>query len=161
MSMEDGKLYVIITDKTGDDGGGDGSPDENESEKEKSNPLADYAKHQLMHLVKSTTTKAVNFGISQIGNLTGDYALQNQVENVKNTINAVVSLGMSAYAGFKVGGPIGAAIGAGVSIASQVVDYGISVITQNINTMKQNYQIDMLRIRAGLDGSTNGSRTGN
>lgn len=160
MSMEDGKLYVIITDKTG--GGGDGKPDgEKDKDKEESNPLADYAKHQLMHLVKSTTSKAVNFGVSQIGNLTGDYALQNQVENVKNTINALVSIGLLAYAGGKIAGPIGAVIGAGVSVVNQVVDYGISIATQNINTMKQNYQIDMLRIRAGLDGSTNGSRTGN
>lgn len=161
MSMEDGKLYVIITDKTGD--GGNGETDgEKEKDKEESNPLADYAKHQLMHLVKSTTSKAVNFGISQIGNLTGDYALQNQVENAKNTINALVSIGMSAYAGLKLtGSPIGAVIGAGISVVSQAVDYGISIATQSINTMKQNYQIDMLRIRAGLDGSTNGSRTGN
>ena len=99
-----------------------------------------------------------NYSLSNIGNFTGDYNAQRQVNFARSAINVATGLVTSAYMGFAVGGPIGTIIGAGISAASQVINFGLQLNSESIEIKKQNYNIQQLRQLSGLDGLTNGSR---
>ena len=165
--MAGNKLYITITDKR--DGDGTTPTPSPESEGKKSNTVAEmgkYIEHEIFHMVKSQVTQGVNFAISNIGNLTGDYIAQRKVNEVKQAINGLVSVGMTTYAGAKAGfaignvygGAIGAALGFVSGVGSQMTSKFYDVYSNNIENKKTNYDIAQLRERAGLNTVLDGSR---
>lgn len=162
--MANDKLYITISDERSG-GGGVPTPDNAPKTQNKNNnvdPLGDYAKHEFLHLIKSEANRMVTFGISQIGNLTGNYASQTATAESLSILRKVGSIATSAYAGFKMtGGNIyGALIGAGVQIVSDINSELMDMHNRVIANNRRNYEVELLRIRAGLDNTTNGSRTG-
>lgn len=157
------KLYITISDNRG---GGTTPPTpqtaKEKEEKESGSLLADYAQHEFLHLIKSTGKNMVGFGVSQIGFLYGNYLQQENVSVALNLAGKVQSVAMSAYAGFKAtGGSVwGAVIGAGVSITSETISTFQQFHTAQINNNRLNHNVEMLRMRSGLDDLNNGGRTG-
>ena len=151
------KLYITITDKRDGDGqtptqqpkGTDG---------EKESALGRYAEHQLFHLIKNQVTKTVNFSISQIGNLSGDYTAQRKVNEVKQAISGVMQVGQSTLGGAAVGGWVGAIIGFAVGTISLISNTVQDEISNRIENTKTNLEIAALRDRAGLNSVYDGSR---
>jgi hypothetical protein len=80
-------------------------------------------------------------GIKQYGNITGDYAMVNAIDNV-------ISIG-SDVAMIAVGGVVG--------IIAVVAKHGLQAANLAITTMQSNRNIDLVRERAGLI-SVKGSR---
>lgn len=154
----DGKIYITISDTRTGEGGGDKEPKEKKPRRTQEEILRDFAKHQFFNFIENEAKQMVNYSLSNIGNFTGDYNAQRQVNFARSAINVATGLVTSAYMGFAVGGPVGALIGAGISAASQVINFGLQLNSESIEIKKQNYNIQQLRQLSGLDGLTNGSR---
>lgn len=156
--MADGKIYITISDeriqnKTGGTGGG--SSKSEESEKEKENKWLD---HEMMHFIKAQAQQMANYALNNIGNFTGDYQTQREIQASLSMIGVISNIGISAIAGFKYAGVGGAIVGAGISIASQGINFALSEATAQVQIKKQNYEIERMRDISGLNGLTNGSR---
>lgn len=165
--MADNKLYITITDsrntKNGYSGsvptkGGNAQGATANKENDEDSALKRYAEHELFHLVKGTATKAVNFSINNIGNFTGNYIQQQEVNEVKQGISGLVSIGFSTLAGAKLGGLPGAIVGFVVGVGSIVVDTVFDDISNRAQNSKNNFEISMLRERVGLNTIYDGSR---
>lgn len=165
MAEQDNKLYITISDKRGEGGGKPVPEEENgtsgmtfEKMREHENDLLRrYAEHEMFHVVKSTATRTVNFAISNIGNFTGDYITQKDVNWLKGVASNVTSIGLTTLAGAKYG-PVGAAIGFVVGAASVVTNSIFTEITNQVQISKSNYSIGQLRDRVGLNTIYDGSR---
>ncbi len=158
--MADGKLYIIVTDQL-PGGQGEPLPDESKTKngkKDSENPVLEYAKHQFFSLVKSQAKQVVNASISNIGNFTGDYVQQQQTSNVINAMSSLIDIGMSVVAGVKMGGPVGGLVALGVSGTTMGVSQGLQLYAGYQENARQNRAISILRTRAGLNSTNNGSR---
>lgn len=162
--MADGKIYITISDKRGE---GPGTPDTPKPKNPKpsqtdnsSDLLNDYLKHTFFNFVTSEAKQVVTSGIANIGNFTGDYVSQQQVQNAVSNTMKIASIFMSAKAGFVASGgnPIGALAGAAVAIVGQGINAVIQDAAYGKQIQKQNYQIEILRNRSGLNSSIDGNR---
>jgi len=160
--MKGNKIYITISDErlsnTYSTGGGSASKESSGSFDSGSDAFKSYAKHELAHLIKDTVQSAVSFSISQIGNLSGDYALQRQVNNAAALVNRGRNLIMSAAGGFVVGGIPGAIVGAAVSLIDSSFQSLANIHNQTVAVRKQNYEIEQLRARVGMNSSNGGNR---
>lgn len=160
--MANNKLYITISDKRLGDGGNTPSSS-NSSEREansmskEDNLIKRYAEHELFHLVKATTTRAINYSISNIGNFTGDYITQRKVNVAKGIVDSAVTIGVSTIAGAKYG-PIGAAIGFVTGVASETIMGVLDDISNRAENTKANFNIEQLREKVGLNTKLDGSR---
>lgn len=100
------------------------------------------------HQAINTTKQIVNYGISNIGNFTGDYIKQDRVQEVVNGIGDAVSVGI-AFATSPIAGAI-----AVLGIATKKT---FEVITENQNVKHAENQANYLRQRSG-NSTQNGSR---
>ena len=164
MADKTDKLYITLTDNRGqgENGGTNGKPTpqstaSNQSNNSNDNALMRYAEHQMFHLVKSATTRAVNFSLANIGNFSGDYIAQRNVNAIKQEIEGVITIGMTTLAGAKYG-PVGAAIGFVVGVSSLAMGTVFEEITNSFENSKANFNIEMLRERVGLNTIYDGSR---
>lgn len=154
----DGKIYITISDTRESEtvkGTDKSAPKKEKKPQEEKNN--DFIKHQLFNLLESQAKQMVQYSIGNIGNFTGDYNAQRQVNFTMSAISVVSNIGMGAFAGAKYG-PWGAVVGAAVVAVSQGVNFGLQLHSQNLEINKQNYNIQQLRKLSGLDGLTNGSR---
>lgn len=161
MADNKSKLYITISDERGGGTptpGPTGTDDGGKKEQEKSGMLGRYAEHEMFHLVKNTALKTVNYTLGNIGNFTGDYITQRKVNYAKGVISNIMKVGQATISGAMMGGPVGALIGFGIGTANIVVDSVFEFISNTVETAKQNYEIDQLRIRAGLNTTYDGSR---
>lgn len=108
--------------------------------------------HQLRNWLINETKQIVNTSIANIGNFTGNYQSQRNVNNVISTGNLMTGLVASAA----MFGPIGFAMAAG----AVAVNYGLSEYTGHFANKKQNREISILRDISGLNSLTNGGRIG-
>jgi hypothetical protein len=155
----DGKIYITISDSRESEiikGTKINAPSEGKKEKEKTT-TSDFIKHQFFNFIESEAKQMVNYTLGNIGNFTGDYNAQRQVNFGLSAASVITNIGMSALAGSKFGIP-GAIAGAVVAATSQAVSFGLQLRTQNLEITKQNYSIGQLKQLSGLDGLTNGSR---
>lgn len=162
MANNNEKLYITISDNRGQTNGANGKPTpqpdaSNQSNNSNDNTLMRYAEHQMFHLVKSATTKAVNFSLANIGNFSGDYIAQRNVNAIRQEIEGVISIGMTTFAGAKYG-PVSAAIGFVVGASSLAMGTVFEEITNSFENSKANFNIEMLRERVGLNTIYDGSR---
>lgn len=156
----DGKIYIYITDELLENrikGTKEAAP-ENKTKTNQKELFNDYVKHEFFNFIKSEANQMANYTLGNIGNFTGDYNAQRQVNFIMSANNVISNIASSALVGAKIGGGYGALIGAGVAVASQVVNFGFNLYSQNLEIRKQNYSIGQLRQLSGLDTLTNGSR---
>ena len=159
MAKNDGKIYITISDTRGGKGGPGTGEVPVKKEKEKKNPLADYAKHAFFNLIESQAKQAVTYTISNIGNFTGDYISQTHVQDSMEVLNSVINLGMS-FAGGTVatGSPIGGLIAVGTQLIGKGISTGMQYYAGYVENVRINKNINLLRTRSGLNSSNNGSR---
>jgi hypothetical protein len=85
--------------------------------------------------------QALSYGVSQIGNFTGDYTLQRNIEVATGIVGDVATLGI----GFLSGGPVGLAV-AGVSVGFK---YAMQAVSYSVDQWRVGMQNDMLSTRSG------------
>jgi len=161
----DGKIYIIITD---DRNGGKApglqpnviqtTSSSGSSNSSGSNMVLSYAAHKFFGLIESEAKSTMLFSLHNVGNLTGDYIEQKDINRGLQSLNFLSSIGTAAIAGTTTFGPIGGIIAATVVTASKI----FSSLRENrlniIENNKVNYSIEQLRARAGLNVLTDGSR---
>lgn len=157
----DGKIYITISDKRFGQNKAE-ADEQNKLDKEKSknkeSGASKFVEHQAFHLIESQAKKAVNYTINNIGNFTGDYMAQTHVSDAVSIISYVSQIGVATVAGAKLGGWLGALLGAVGSLAGGVISRGLEIANEERQIDKQNRDIAMLRTRAGLNSTNNGNR---
>lgn len=154
----DGKIYITISDRRF--GSNVSEADEQnkiDKEKEQKDPLGDFARHKFFSFIQSEAKQAVNYTIGNIGNFTGDYVMQQHIQEAINVADTLANIGIAALAGAKYG-PYGALIGAGIAIAAKGISYTEQLIAGYAHNAVQNKQIAQLRTRVGLNTTNNDSR---
>lgn len=155
--MDEGKIYITISDTRG--GGKTPTPKEPKEEKEK-NLLGDFLKHKFFNMVEDQAKQMVNYTIGNIGNFTGDYQVQREIE----TSMRVANMGVSLVTAFKVGmtatggNILGGVAAVGFMVASQGINIALQEHANKVSNRNQNYNIEQLRNISGLDALTNGGR---
>lgn len=158
----DGKIYITISDTRNGSGGGVSPdvPNQPQSDKDKGSNLADFAKHKFFNFIQSEAKQFVNFSVNNIGNFTGNYQAQRDAQANLEAAGFLINLGTSIAAGAKMGGGWGALIAGTITIASKAISIGYSAYADDFNNRKINRNMEYMRMRLGLDGLTDGSRTG-
>lgn len=160
MAENDGKIYITISDRRfGSNVAEADAQNKIDKEKDKNNEstLLDFAQHQFFNLVERQAKQVVSYTLGNIGNFTGNYVAQDQVNAALSMISSLQGIAVGALAGAKFG-PVGALVGAGIAIAGQATTQAINLYTGYLDNTRQNRAIDQLRTRAGLNSKNNGSR---
>lgn len=156
----DGKIYILITDKLpgGDTPGPAPEPTEPETEKKSDKELFEHwAKTRLLNEAKSLAMKSVMYTMNNIGNFTGNYVLQAKMNETVAIVQGLSGIAMTTIAGAKYG-PVGAAIGLGIGVLNTSASAVLRDISASVQNKKTNYEIEQLRVRAGLNSLIDGSR---
>lgn len=153
----DGKIYIIITDKPGGEGSS-GLEDTPASDSKSVSEAKAFAAHHFRNFIISQTKQFISYNVQNIGNFTGDYVTQRKVSEAMQAATILGNIGMATLAGAKMGGPWGAVAGAAIAIAGTAINAGYEHHTQVVQNAKINYNIDQLRRRSGLNSYTDGSR---
>lgn len=161
-----GKIYITISDTRGGSGSGrtpdvpNSQPNQDEDE-QKTGKLSNYIRHRFFNFVEAQTKQAINYTVGNIGNFTGNYQAQRDMEQGMNAINWLVNIGTSFYAGtVATGSPAGGAVAVALSVGSGLASAGYREYSEWFQNRKDNRNIEMMRNRLGLQGLTDGSRTG-
>lgn len=158
--MADGKIYITISDTRGGSGAGVGNEADKQQEKGKDSALGKYIWHRFYNFVESQAKQYVNYTVSNIGNFTGDYTTQRETEEMLKIASMMIGfVTTTVAAGAKYGAP-GAIIAASISIGSEAINFAYREKSESFQNRKTNRNIDMMRKRLGLEGLTDGSRTG-
>ena len=155
--MNDGKLYIIISDRP--DAAGTGALDLEGSSptnaKDKSG--MDYASHRFFNFMEAQAKKFVMYNVNNIGNFTGNYVAQRRVNEVVELVNILSNIGMATLAGAKYG-PAGVVVGAAIAVAGTAINAGYETFSQRLENAKTNYNIEQLKRKSGLNIYMDGSR---
>lgn len=160
MAENDGKIYITISNhKVSDKGSGKTTKPEDEKTKNE-NVLKDYVKDSFFHLIRSEAKTLVNYGVSNIGNFTGNYQAQRDTETVMGMINDITGLGMAFMAGTTAtgGNPIGGLVAVGVAVVAKGVNFGLREYNNQLENRRLNYDINLLKMQSGLNTLADGSR---
>ena len=161
------KLYITITDERGTGGTGKSTPvnskgiSQSATAKEQisnSSMLGRYIEHEFFHTAKNMVFQNVNYALSNIGNFTGDYITQRKVNQMKQAVSEVMTLGMMTVHGATVGGVAGAVVGFAIGSIGIISSEIYSDISRKVDNAKANYNISQLRERAGLNQTNDNSR---
>lgn len=161
--MADGKIYITISDTRGGSGAGVNNDADTGSDKKQS--IADFAKHKFLHLVDNEAKTFVNYSIGNIGNFTGNYQAQRDAQTAMSMMSEMINIGSSAVTAFSafgggVQGGIAAAITVAATVTSKAINFGLQEYAEQFENRRINRNIDYMRNRLGLEGLTNGSRSG-
>lgn len=97
----------------------------------------------LGQAIVSMGKRTLNYGASQYGNMTGNYIMQNTVENAIQGIGYASSI----LVALKTGGTAGGAV-ATLAVATEI---GLGVVSYSINTNRSNQQANyLMNIRGGI-----------
>lgn len=172
--MNDGKIYITISDKRGQGGGGGGSgngekplrshkvvPKEMQIYDASSQTVRESAflQHEVFHIATQQASQFVNYSISNIGNFTGNYQAQRDVQaavGVGSSLANIVMVGV--YAGMATGNPVIGAFASMVALGSAVINYDRQERANSFVIKKQNREIEVMRDISGLNSLTNGGR---
>ena len=148
----DGKIYIVITDRMpGSPGSPEGDGKGEGAKKSESGMVAHWARQRLLGEAKSQANSWISYGINNIGNFTGNYTAQAEVQSQFNAISRIAGIGASALAGFKVAGPWGAAIAAGISIINTTTQLFQRNNLLLLEQKRTNYAIAQLRERSAMN----------
>lgn len=101
------------------------------------------AKILLGQAVVSMGKRALEYGASQYGNMTGNYLMQNQIDS------AIQGVGYAAQiiTGFATGGVVGGVVST-IAVATQV---GMNAFNYSVNQIKANQKADyLMNVRGGI-----------
>ena len=158
----DGKIYIVITDKM--PGGAQPGPgsaptqDGDRSDGPGGELLKHWARDRLISTAKQAAVSSVMYTLGNIGNFTGDYITQTHVNDSIANIRGIMGLGAATVSGFMMGGPIGAVIGATLSVINTGVSSIERIHSARVQNRKVNYEIEQLRDRVGMNAVLDGSR---
>lgn len=153
------KIYITISDKRGVGGlSTDGSNKNGGKDQDTESLFGSYVKHEVFNFVKQQAKKVVDYSLGNIGNFTGDYTTQRQVNTSLSALSQGLGIALSTKVGFKVGGVPGALIGFAIGVAATGITNALQDNTQKNENYRTNYQIAQLRERAGLNVYKDGSR---
>ena len=161
--MSNGKIYITISDTRNGSGGGvspDTLSETSEQSQDKESALSKYARHRFFNFVEGQAKQFVNYSVNNIGNFTGNYQTQRDVQVIMDNASFLINLGTSVASGAKMGGVWGAVIAGSIAISSKLINVGYQEYSEQFQNRKVNRNIDMMRRRLGLEGLTDGSRTG-
>lgn len=160
----DGKIYIVVTDKTPGNTPNPFSPDPDlgpkKTAEKKDDALSRFAERKLTDFVWGQFKKDIDFQISNIGNFTGNYVVQAQAQNAQSAVMGLAGVGMAIWGATKLIDPFAGIIAGGVAIASSIINFVHQEKINQLNFRKQNYDLDILKERSGLYALDNGSRTG-
>lgn len=156
---EKNKLYIVISDEREGGEGGTSTPTKKaKEEKEKDDTLGRYVEHQVFHLVKQQATKFAYYTLGNIGNFSGDYIMQDKVNSLLESSQGFMNIGMATAYGAKAGGWIGAIVGFVVGAGAETISSAYQIHSKTVEVTKQNYEIEQIRARSGLNSLKDGSR---
>lgn len=163
--MNDGKIYIIVTNKLPTQSGPSPMPTPTPAPTGKEQTgsesmLAKYFYHRFFNFMEAQTKKAVNYSINNIGNFTGDYQTQRNIQAGLSMANDLMNIGTAAMSGFIAtgGNPIGALIGATLAVGASAINFAYEINSLNMQQKKSDYAISQIRARSGLNQLTDGSR---
>ena len=155
----DGKIYITISDKRFGSNVAEADAQnkiDKQKEEKKENTFGSWVQHQFFGLIKQQVIQNVSFTVNNIGNFTGDYQSQRNVQLGLSIMSEMSGLGTAIATGAKYGVP-----GVVVAIGTWTINKGISTAQQyaliNLQIRKQEYSIEQLRNRAGLNPYIDGS----
>ena len=93
-----------------------------------------------------------------MGNFSGDYLAQTNINATMSNVSTLASYGLTAAAGAKYGGIYGAAIAVGVKMVTDAVSFGLNERTNRAQYKKTNYEISKLKDLSGLNALIDVSR---
>ena len=157
--MANDKLYITISNKSDGNGTGD-SDSKKKKEKDPAGEFKSYLVHQSLDLIKSKTLSAIDKSVNRIGTFKGDYIASREQEYAIAMVKQGMSIGSSMLAGLAIGGGIGAIAGGAFAFGSILIDNVQDIIDYKQAYNVQQYEIDLIRQRSGLNSTTNESRTG-
>ena len=160
--MEEGKIYITITDKLSEepDGSVVSSGDSPNQKVKQQKTLEAYATHRFFNFVESQAKTIANYSVSNIGNFTGDFQMQRDIDSAVTLAKFGVNLIASFKAGmvFSGGNVAGGLVAVGIALATEGINYGLQEKSANLQIRNQMYTIEQLRTISGLNGLTNGGR---
>lgn len=157
----DGKIYIVITDKAPNQSQASISNNQivnNTPTKQNDNLISHWARDRIISTITSSMTRATMYQLSNIGNFTGNYIAQTNINNGLQGINALKGIVMSGVAGFQVGNVMGALMGVSLSLINTGVGGLLNMNSLMVQNKQTNYEIAQLRDRAGLNALKDGSR---
>lgn len=107
-----------------------------------------------VNAIKPYISQAINFGMSQIGNTTGNVELQRKAQAFSSILGTVSSIGIAAW----VGGPVTAAATAAVMAVQGIVSASFRAVEISTQKRIENENIALRKSRLGM--AVNHSRTG-
>lgn len=159
MAANDGKLYIIITDEAQGGGGPNPTPKLKTADKEDiKEQQYNFVTHQFYNFIDSQAKEFVNYAINNIGNFTGNYQVQSNVQAAMNLGRQMLGTLSATIVGAAQGGLIGGIAGFLLGAGSTAINYAYSDYSYGIEIKKQNRYTNELRKLSGLDSRTNGSR---
>ena len=169
--MADGKIYITISDNRGANNEVETANAEAKSTSNNngSTALGLMAFNKFINFAENQANQYVNFTIGNIGNFTGSYSAQKEMEASMRAINFVGNLGISAIGTFVqftamtgnvAAGGIAAIVDIALNVGSSLISFGYQEQVEQFNMRRTNRNISLMRERLGLEGLTNGSRSG-
>lgn len=158
--MNDGKIYIIVTDKL-PGGKGETTPEKPKKKEEETSDnslLMHWARDSLINTAKQTVNKAIDYSLNNIGNFTGNYIAQTHINNLRSNLHTLTSIGESAFAGFMFAGPVGAVISTSLAVLNTGTSSLFQIHSNLVANRKTNYEIEQLRNRSGMNTLLDGSR---
>ena len=162
MAKTDGKIYITISDRRIGEGGGE-TPDTPQTQKDdekKKDLLGDFLKHKFYNLVQEQAKQMGRYTLANIGNFTGDYQYQREMNVAMDVLGEAVNLVSAFTTGTMAtgGNVIGGAVAVAITVASQTINFALQESANRVSNRTQNYNIQQLRDISGLNALTNGSR---
>lgn len=140
---------VRIRIEKGTETAGDGKEQqEAKQEESKKQPVASPTAMLFYHQAIATGKQIVGYAASNVGNFTGNYLMQDQIQSALDIAGDITTLALGAtrgWAGFAV---------AGIGVTTKRVLQAVSMAQENVHLQ---HQQDYLLKRSG-NATTNGSR---
>lgn len=113
--------------------------------------------NQVYENVKAMLKQTAEYEIDKYFDTKNDYVAKRNLSEALTYINMASSIATATYVGFKTGGPVGAAIGAGLVLSHQALNASLALERQRIAIERNDAQLAFSRDRAGFS-LTAGSR---
>lgn len=108
-----------------------------------------YCLKKSANAIKNITIEEVKYHLNMRFQLTDNYLAQQNMSIALNVVNKVVGTGMTIAAGFKVAGPAGAIVAAGIAVANTAIDIAHNYEQERLRLNKMNAELSWNRQRAG------------
>lgn len=173
--MNDGKIYITLSDKRTEGVSGGGKLEKkdyirrrktlpDELKVDFSNGINEgvaYLQHEFIHIIKQQASQYINYSIENIGNFTGNYQTQ---RDIQAALNAGSILANAAASGLYIGAitmnPVLGLFAATVSVGTYAINYNRQEKANQFAIKRQNHEIELMRDISGLNSLTNGGRIG-